>query len=369
MKAHVTRAIACIIFSLIALVGHAQEKEYVVCVRNSLPVYMSQRVKSEKVGEIADQSIIQATQTKDKDWMQVWFNNSKRYVQSRYLVEYNPSNYPYRISRYVNQVVGNIHDKIKASPIRFTSKLPYLFVLILGLTLMLGWDLVVFIGKKRLEKNHFNMYCAGFIMLLMLELYCMLFYEGSASWFCSPDNVGWILAGICFIIFVGITLNQLLVSVMTIQEMDYNTSRFCNYNIGLYSYGVAIVAYILTSWFCKLDYDGLILSGLLLCQIVQMGIIVVKHLEYKSFDIELVLSLLLYASITITMPFLFLECLIRVGQVVGVVLGIMFLLYLFSSNGSSQCCGNCRTYSGGYCHYRNKYVNSGDSHSCWESRH
>lgn len=368
MKTHVSRIIACIVFSLITSVGHVQAKEYVVCVRNSLPVYMFQRVKSEKVGEIADQSIIQATQTKDKDWMQIHFKNSTRYVQSKYLVEYNPSNYPYRISRYVNKAVGNIHDKIKASPLRFTSKLPYLFVLILGLILMLGWDLVVFVGKNRLSKNHFNMYCVGFIMLMLLELYCMLFYEGSASWFCSPNNVGWILAGICFITFVGITFNQLLVSVLTIQEMDYNTNRWCNYNIGLYSYGVAIVAYILTSWFCKLDYDGFILSGLLLCQIVQMGIILVEHIKRRSFDVELVLSLLLYASITITMPFLFLECLVRVGQVVGVALGIMFLLYLFSPSGSGKCCGNCRTYSGGYCYYRNKYVNSGECCSAWESR-
>ena len=78
------------------------------------PVYMFQRVKSEKVGEIADQSIIRATQTKDKDWIQIWFKNTTRYIQSKYLVEYNPNNYLYRISRYVNQVVGNMHDKIKA---------------------------------------------------------------------------------------------------------------------------------------------------------------------------------------------------------------------------------------------------------------
>ena len=355
-------------FTLMTLIGYAQEKEYVVCVRNTLPVYMFQRVKSEKMGEIADQTIIRATQTKDKDWMEIHFNNSKRYVQSRYLVEYNPNNYPYRISRYVNGFVDEMRGKIKASPLRFTSKLPYLLVLVVGLVLMLGWDLVVMGWKYRLSKNHFNLYCMGFIILLLIELYCMLFYNGDISWFCSPDNVGWILAGICFITFVGITLNQALVSVQTIMEMDYNTSRFCNYNVGLYSYGAAIIAYILTSLFCKLDYNGFILGALVLCQIIQMGIILVKHLKWRSFDVDLVLSLLLYASITITMPLLLLECLGRVCVVVGAILSVYLLIYLFSSTGSSCCCGNCRTYSGGYCHYWKKYVDAGSYCSKWESR-
>ena len=157
MKTNMFRTVAYMMFTLMTLIGYAQEKEYVVCVRNTLPVYMFQRVKSEKMGEIADQTIIRATQTKDKDWMEIHFNNSKRYVQSRYLVEYNPNNYPYRISRYVNGFVDEMRGKIKASPLRFTSKLPYLLVLVVGLVLMLGWDLVVMGWKHRLSKNHFNL--------------------------------------------------------------------------------------------------------------------------------------------------------------------------------------------------------------------
>ena len=364
MKTHMSRIIALIMFTLVTLTGYSQEKEYVVCVRHTLPVYMFQRTESDKIGEIADQTIIKATPTKEKAWMEIQFNNRTRYIQSRYLVEYTPYNYPYRISRFVTVILNDIDNAIKTSSLRFTSRLPYLFVLILGLILMLGWDLMVFGWKARLNKNHFNLYCTGFIILMLAELYCMLFYKGNVSWFCSPDNVGWILAGICLITFAGITLNQIMVSVQTVWEMDNNTNRRCDYKIGLYSYGAAIIAYIITSLFCKLDYDGLILGGLVLCQIIQMGIILVKHLKRRSFDIELVLSLILYATIAITMPLLFMECLGRVSPIISIIL----LLYFLKPSGSGCCCRNCRTYNCGYCHYRGDYVNGGSCCNKWEGR-
>lgn len=47
---------------------------------------------------------------------------------------------------------------------------------------------------------------------------------------------------------------------------------------------------------------------------------------------------------------------------------IFFIMGVFAPSGPSRCCGNCRTYSNGYCHYRGDSVSSSDYCSKWEPR-
>ena len=126
------------------------------------------------------------------------------------------------------------------------------------------------------------LYTANWILLVLLsglELFYVAALGGNATWFCKPDQVGWLWTVINFFIFGFVVLNQLLCYLNTLRDMQYNSYAAFDWRLGLYAWPIALIALILAALFFE---PGMIIAVALfvIAQLLQIGIVlkqVVPH--------------------------------------------------------------------------------------------
>ena len=119
---------------------------------------------------------------------------------------------------------------------------------------------------------------AAYVMSTILFLITCLFeilYVSSvddATWFCSPDRVGWIWTIINFFIFGGIVYNQILYLFDVMGDVLANGNAECNLKMGINTWIVGFIVALLCSFFFKRGLP-FVLAAVCILQLIQAALI------------------------------------------------------------------------------------------------
>ena len=163
-----------------------------------------------------------------------------------------------------------------------THNVPWLIFIIFGLSIVL-WYI-----RTRVRYDDDTLSGAGYVInLILFIITCVL--EGvylvmmgdETVWFCMPDEVGWIGAAIGFIGLGWLVYNQFLCFFDVMTDIRYHAGDF-DMRLGLCTWPVAIIAGLIASFAEWNDAYSWIISILILCQVVQIGIIIAGVAPYGS---------------------------------------------------------------------------------------
>ena len=161
-----------------------------------------------------------------------------------------------------------------------THNVPWLIFIIFGLSIVL-WYI-----RTRVRYDDDTLSGAGYVINLVLFIItCVL--EGvylvmmgdETVWFCMPDEVGWIGAAIGFIGLGWLVYNQFFCFFDVMTDIRYHAGDF-DMKLGIYTWPVAIIAGLIASFAEWNDAYVWIISILILCQVVQIGIIIAGVAPY-----------------------------------------------------------------------------------------
>lgn len=203
---------------------------------------------------------------------------------------------------------------------------------------------------------------AIFLALCVSEVIYFATYKGDNTWFCSPNKVGWIWTIINFILFALLLFYQVISFVRLNYASCYHGGRTIDFRLGVYGWGIGVIAVIISVIFFK-EYLDIVLWCVLGIQFIQIALLVYRNIKDDGNWLNLIYTIVLYVAgsiVTLITLFHFLPLLIVV------LLGYVALC-IFSSSGDARC-ANCRSYNNGYCYYRQMSVSSGDYCSCHQYR-
>lgn len=161
-----------------------------------------------------------------------------------------------------------------------THNVPWLIFIIFGLSIVL-WYI-----RTRIRYDDDTLSGVGYVINLVLFIItCVL--EGvylvmmgdETVWFCMPDEVGWIGAAIGFIGLGWLVYNQFFCFFDVMTDIRYHAGDF-DMRLGIYTWPVAIIAGLIASFAEWNDAYVWIISILILCQVVQIGIIIAGVAPY-----------------------------------------------------------------------------------------
>ena len=217
-----------------------------------------------------------------------------------------------------------------------THNVPWLIFIIFGLSIVL-WFI-----RTRVRYDDDTLSGAGYVINLVLFIItCVL--EGvylvmmgdETVWFCMPDEVGWIGAAIGFIGLGWLVYNQLLCFFDVMTDIRYHAGDF-DMRLGLYTWPVAIIAGLIASFADWNDAYIWIISILILCQVVQIGMIIFGVAPYGGGAYS-VLAIFVYLIGVLTTLILLLQFIVLLIAVLIIGFFIMaFAKGSLSSSGSSS---------------------------------
>ena len=217
-----------------------------------------------------------------------------------------------------------------------THNVPWLIFIIFGLSIVL-WYI-----RTRVRYDDDTLSGAGYVINLVLFIItCVL--EGvylvmmgdETVWFCMPDEVGWIGAAIGFIGLGWLVYNQFLCFFDVMTDIRYHAGDF-DMRLGIYTWPVAIIAGLIASFAEWNDAYVWIISILILCQVVQIGMIIFGVAPYGGGAYS-ALAIFVYLIGVLTTLILLLQFIVLLIAVLIIGFFIMaFAKGSLSSSGSSS---------------------------------
>lgn len=293
---------------------------------------------------------------KSDGWATIRYNDKYGYVSTRY------------IQACSDEESGSWFERIG-----FDSGLPafmwmqdIMFVLTVVLSVLLFLCARIY-GKK---SNDYTSSKSGFYVvgtLMIVTCICQYSYSkmvDNAVWFCMSDNVGWFMAVVDFLLFGAVVVQQCFCFLSLIAAANYHGNRNdVHYKWSLlWAIPAGFVAIPLCLWLYE-PGASFILGAFIAVQLFQLGWIVWSGIRNGSSVFNILFSIVLYVVGLVGC----LLILIHFLALLIVVLLAVFLLSVIGESSSSSRCGSCRSYSSGYCYYRQQTVSSGSSCSHYES--
>lgn len=203
-----------------------------------------------------------------------------------------------------------------------------------------------------------------FLTLSVSELIYFSTYNGNNLWFCMPGTVGWIMTIVDFLIFGFLVVMQCKSFMSLLGACDWYGERTHNVTVGIYSWIIGLVAFFICMFFWD-QYIIWVVGALVLAQVVQLCMFVYYNITDEGSWGNLALTVVFYvvgslATVITLVHFL--------GLMIIVLIGLLVLCIFGHSSSGSRCCGNCVTYSDGYCSYRRESVSSGSCCNKYISR-
>lgn len=347
--------VACIYSCMLITPALAQDL-YKVEVNTALNVREKPSRNSNVIGTFANQEVVKVYSIDENGWAKVYKNGRYGYVQSSYMTkqqissevpkEADDDSFTAHIERKLEQWGSNLQNLLPTT----TDLTLFSIVVVLAVLVTLCR---IFMNEV-ISDSVVAYYGASFLFLALCSfelLYCMT-YQGDITWFCSPDTVGWIWTVVNFVLFGIAIFNQILFLIIILTVSDAYGERDGNYQLGLMSIPIGFVCMIISGIFYEpaLTYIVLII---LLMQVIQVGCIVYYTISNSGNIFNMLYTIVLYiigvlATTVALVHFLALLVVFLIGCLVVSVLG----------SSSRSCCGNCRSYSNGYCYYRQRNVSS-----------
>lgn len=332
----------------------------IVDVNSNLNVRFYPNTSGKVIGTLYKGDTINVRNIDNNGWAEVYFSGGIGYVKARYLTE---------IETESNENEDNSDDSSWLSEsntnfIEFVSNLPINIPktnsLVFFYTALILWIIsgLLYFGKyeeicQHAKRGYIISTC--YLLTFIAEIIYFLTYDGYITWFCSPNEVGWIWTIINFFIFGFVTYYQIIYFIEVVTAVDSLGYRGVNYKLGLYSFPAAIVAFLLSEIFADNEYNTLIFIVFLLCQVIQVGMIIYQGVTSKSHPMNIILGVTLYILGYVATTILLINFLI----LLVLVLIILFFIAALGHKGvSSRYCSNCSHYNNGYCSLHERYVSS-----------
>lgn len=286
-------------------------------------------------------------------WAKIAYDGGYAYVSADYLrkVEQESADTPLPLSK------GFSLDFLKGG----VSDVRWLAYVLLALSVALYVMRKVRGDEDPLEGTPYVANCALFLVTALLELVYMSRMGTDATWFCSPDKVGWIWTIINFIVFGLAVFNQLTCFFNTLNDAAYNSYGSFDRRWGIYSWIGGVVGGLVAA----VVYQPLlvwILVLFLICQVVQV-VQIVKGVAPSGGWKNALLCLAVYLLGSLSTALIIVHFLVLL---IIVLLGFLLLsIFAHSGSPSRRCCDNCNYRAGAsYCNYRGEYIQNPERTVC-----
>lgn len=285
-------------------------------------------------------------------WAEIRHDNLHGYVSARYIQPYAPL----QVSPSATDRIIDFWNKVRHL-LSFEDLRKTLFWITVALIAILA--LCHHASEKNgneLLRNPSILYGIGTLLVITCVSECLYFLSanGDALWFCMPGEVGWFLTIINFVLFGLAVYKQIMCYLSLLQAANYHGCRpDATFYIGLRSVPIGIVVLLVCLWIFE-DKVPYAIGGFLALQGLQIGRLIYLSIKNRSGVGNTLFSLLLFLVGMI-------GCLILLLHFIGLLIVVLIVYILLKAfcHSTDACCANCRTYSNGYCHYRQEYVSSG----------
>ena len=298
-----TRRLLLTLLLLIFAFVIAFSADYRVMVKSTLNVRSAPSAGAAKLGTLSDGDVVHdAEQSSTAGWMEFDYQGTRGYVKTEYLQPIEPvtdSNTP-----AIGDFDGNSLFKAFSERGERNNTMAYV---ILGLVLVM-WFICKFIRKLEVDDlfTHsavLHGWAMLFNIILLLATCCLIIYyvwhSGEyALWFIRPSMVhgpwnGWLYSIINFIVFAYVIINMLANFIKTMDDIG-NEANYTVYDtrFGLLTWGIGVIGFIVCGWWAE-GWTNYLLLGLLVCQIIQVCIILYQGGRRRAFFTSL-LAVLVY---------------------------------------------------------------------------
>ncbi len=338
---------------LCCIVALAQTK-YVVDVSSSLNVRSEPNSGAEVLGKIASGKEVLVYNIED-GWALIEYGSQKGWVSSKYLRE--PSAAPKREAKKSSANKIDVQEILNS----WTGGVrPYwLAYFIAGLSAIL-WLFRFKRDDEELEGGWYIGNLCMFFALVVAEIAYVLMMGSKSMWFCFPDDVGWLMTIVNFILFGLVVYNQIMCFMDTMNDVQYNNDSYIDTRWGIYSWIGGLIAAVVCAIFFS-EYLYIVGIVFLVLQLIQIFLIFKNRGDGGVLGAFLFLGVYLFGSIAtmlILVHFLTLLIIVLIGLLV------LTILAHSGSSSSNERCSNCSHCSGSYCSYRGEYISSPSTTRC-----
>lgn len=221
----------------------------------------------------------------------------------------------------------------------------------IALTVALGIIIVLYFTMSSRDSASSTVDCTFEYLAMMaiagLEIFSSVTRKGDPTWILS--SFGNFFFGLCvlFVAFLMLVFQYTYLRGL-LSNMAYAGDFADNFDSGFKVVIVAVIAAIIASFFGE-TYVYIVLGLFLAYQLFVVGSALWSSISNRGNIVYAIFACLLYL-----VSYVALLCM--VGHF---ILPAIFALILYAiSQGGGRSCYNCRSYSGGYCSYRRKYVNN-----------
>lgn len=198
------------------------------------------------------------------------------------------------------------------------------FVIILFVISVIMCILRRFSESRGLEGWKFLFLYITFIVLALLELLYLIMVEGDSIWFCKPDDVGWLMVVINFILFAWFVYNQIMTFIDLLDGCDDIYDAYVDLRVGIYSWIIGAIAIVVFAIFWN-DYVIYVGVALLIAQFIQLIIIIVSCIRGRGFLYSIPYMFLYIvgtvATLAVLVNFIVLLLIVLVGYFVLMIFG------------------------------------------------
>lgn len=304
-------------FSVVAQVRYEVETDV-------LTAYSEPNSHSTEVGKFG-KGVKVEVQNIDGDWAEIKHDGRVAYIKANYIRKVEDSN---RITRSVFRNDGIFSGiDIDLSGIAMHNLLPSNTRWMAIAILLLSIALFVFSKIRSNGEYTEKLFKANWIIFLILSLLELTYIPASGSdstWFCSPDEVGWLWTIANFFIFGFIAIMQCRYFFETMSDLKELYGDDFKIKLGTYSWiGIVIVTIVLS--FLQPNWIPIALVIFLICQVIQMIIIVKDVMEYENFwkGLGCAFLYLILSAATVAVLLVFIMMIIII-IIVLIILAILF---------------------------------------------
>lgn len=255
------KKIVLIILGLLLILTSYAQGAYRVDVSSALnarelPQEHAKVITQLKNGEVVD--VIEITD----GWAKINYDNRYLYISSKYIKKVESS--PVEQDKFSYN--GNFLERIKIQ----IPDTQWMIYPIIFLSVIL-WLLRIKRDNEYLEDGLYiaNLIC--FFLLCTLEILYVVGVKGDATFFCSPDSVGWIWTFVNFVLFSIFVYNQILVLLDTFCDMRENMYSSIDLRWGIYAWPMLVICIIIGIFFPVMI--GIGVGAFLICQLIQVILI------------------------------------------------------------------------------------------------
>lgn len=317
------RTLSIFLLLLAATLSVAAQMRYEV-ETDILTIYSEPNYSSTEVGKLGKGVKIEV-QNIDGDWAEIKHDGRIAYIRADYISKAEDNNRISR-SRFRNDGIFSGID-FDFSGISMPNLMPSNTRWMAIAILLLSITLFVFHKIRNNGEYTLNLFRANWIIFLivsLLELSYVIVCRNDSTWFCDPDEVGWLWTIASFFIFGFITVMQCRYFFETMDDVREVYGDEFELKWGVYSWiGIIIAAVVLS--FLQPNWISIALVIFFICQLIQMIIIVkdVKSVEnfWKGLGCAFLYLILSAATALVLLVFIMMIIIIII---VLIVLAILF---------------------------------------------